>query len=609
MSTPAGGTHRKAPFRMMCRASLISLLTLALSTSESQAVSRRSCHRTCERFARRCMETASQPRRCERLLHRLDKCEKRFADVACEATSTTTSSTTTTTTTSSTTTTTIAGPAVVITLDEARAATKTLPLEGGTLEATGGDGTVYSLTIPPGALLLETAITMTPIVSIAGGDLPDGSVLGVDLKPSGLRLFEFAELSITPPQLGPTASIAGFSYEGDGDDLHRYPAALDAGRILLHVIHFSGAGADICVELCPPPIVPPPSPPITESQLEQAIAQLDPHDPFFASRLAELLHAYYDFFIAPDLPLMEQDCEFATSRIPKVLAWSRTNQLLLNEEGFEDKNQTIGNSLFASVSNCWSEATETCLDPSNAYRVQNLLQVARQAQLLGGDPEIFDPSKVRRCAGLWSGTITQEWTLEEDAAYDSGDTHYTRRTRLRRAQQWEIIPHVIGDPCVDCPSRMFEATWRGSASVDNFYATDFGTCVDTVTQGDQVEGGSPSAFFIGVTRDQSSFYLFRATPGLQGAPPNGVVTKPYYAHHVDCLGNEETVPVASISSWESWTPWPFPQGLPLGRTDPTIPTTSEGEWVDRQERAVVGGLEVITTRWTWRLTLEPEAAQ
>ena len=107
---------------------------------------------------------------------------------------------------------------------------------------------------------MTTAVTMTPIVSISGGDLPSDSVLGVDLQPSGLRLYEFADLSIAPPQLSPTAGIAGFTYEGDGDDLHRYPAALDAGRILLHVIHFSGAGANICVELCPPPIDPPPQP-------------------------------------------------------------------------------------------------------------------------------------------------------------------------------------------------------------------------------------------------------------------------------------------------------------------------------------------------------------
>ena len=313
-------TCRGGSIRTMCRASVLLVLMLALAASESQAATRQSCQRTCKSFARHCTVTPSKPGRCQRLRHRLDKCEQRFADLACEATP--------------------GGPGVVVTVDQPRAATKTLPLEGGTLEATGADGTVYSLRIPPGALLLETTITMTPIVSIAGGELPGGSVLGVDLQPSGLRLYEFAELSIVPRNLSPTASIAGFGYEGDGDDLHRYPAALDAGRIRLHVIHFSGAGANICVELCPPPIDPPPQP-ITESQLEELIAQLDPHDPFYASRLAELLHGYYALFIAPDLPRMQQDCEYATGRIPKVLAWSRTNQLLLNEEGFENENQTM----------------------------------------------------------------------------------------------------------------------------------------------------------------------------------------------------------------------------------------------------------------------------
>src|SRR5262245_51345049 len=107
---------------MMCRAPLVLILTLALSVSESQAGARRSCDRTCKRFARQCTVTTPKAGRCKRLLHRLDKCRRRFADVPCAATRTTTSSTTTTT---------IPGSGVLITVDEARAATQTLPLQGG----------------------------------------------------------------------------------------------------------------------------------------------------------------------------------------------------------------------------------------------------------------------------------------------------------------------------------------------------------------------------------------------------------------------------------------------------------------------------------------------
>ncbi len=574
---------------------LIVALALSVPGIESQAASRRSCQRACKRFARQCAVAPSQPKRCERLLRRLDKCGER--GVVCA----------TTTTTSSTTSTTLAGSGSAVIVDGARATTQTVTPDGGTLTATAADGTVYSLVIPPDALLLETAITMTPIVSVAGEDFPAGPVLGVDLQPSGLRLYEFATLTIVPSQLGPTAAIAGFSYEGAGDDLHPYPAALHAGRIVLHVIHFSGAGAEVCVEHCFPPIIPPPA--ITEAQLEQLIAQLDPHHPFYASRLAELLHAYYDFFIAPDLPLMEQSCEFATSRIPKVLAWSRTNQLLLNEEGFEGKNQTVGDSLFRSASNCWSEVTAACLDPSNAYQVKNVLQIARQAQLLGGDPEIFDPGTVRRCSGLWSGTITYEWTLEEDASFPVGAAAFTRSTRLRNAQEWRIEPNVIGDPCEGCPFRMYAAAWVGTASVNNRYVKDYGNCTDTVTQLDHVDGtATPSAFSIGTVRGQTAFQVHRATPWMQGAPPYGVVDRPYVSTRVHCTGWVETVPFASLHVAENWTLWPFYE-LPLDRTDPTIPTTSKGQKVDRQERAVLGGTEVITTTWTWDLTLEPDAAE
>src|SRR5206468_3756512 len=110
--------------------------------------------------------------------------------------------------------------------------------------------------------------------------------------------------------------------------------------------------------------------------------------------------------------------------------------------GFEGENQTVGNALVGSVGNCWSEATATCLDVKNAYQIQTLNQMARQAQLLGGDPDVFDPSKVRRCSGLWSGTITYEFKYEEDGDFPYGGAQETVRIRHREAQEWKILPHV-----------------------------------------------------------------------------------------------------------------------------------------------------------------------
>jgi hypothetical protein len=601
-SVPAEGS---GPARTIVRAALVSILALALAAPESEAANRRACQRTCKRFTRQCTAATSKPGRCERLLRRVDKCRQRFVDVACGVT-------TTTTTTSSTTTTTIAGAGVVVAVDEARAATRTVPTWGGTLTATGADGTVYSLTIPSGALLDDTAITMTPIVSISGGDLPSATVFGVDLQPSGLRLYEFADLRITPPQLDPTANVAGFSYEGEGEDLHRYPAAVDGGRILLHVIHFSGAGANICVELCPPPIVQPPSPPITESQLEQLIAQLDPHDPFYAPRLTELLHGYYELFIKPDLARMQQDCDFAKSRIPKALAWSRTNQVLLNEEGFEEENQTVGNALVGSASNCWSEVTAPCFDVTNAYQVEQVTQMARQAQLLGGDPDVFDPAKLRRCSGLWSGTVTWQRKSEQTGDIVKPDSHEVFHHQQLTTSTWEIKPNVIAEaPCYNCESRMYEATWRASVAVDVSIDLQYGDCRDTSTAQDQYAVTAPSAILITVASDRRSFNSYRPTPGSLGAPPLGQLSHEFEGTRVPCSGNEQTFPIPVVVMENFGWPWGVGvPGQPLERTDPTVPWTTTGQHVTRNETTEADGSKnVLTDTWSWTLTLEPDGGQ
>jgi hypothetical protein len=78
--------------------------------------------------------------------------------------------------------------------------------------------------------------------------------------------------------------------------------------------------------------------------------------------------------------------------------------------------------------------------------------------------------------------------------------------------------------------------------------------------------------------------------------------------HVSCNGYEETSK-GLLHIYESWPYWPFPQEIPLNRTDPTIPTTSEGQVVDRQESPWFGGVDVTTNTLTWKLTLEPDAGQ
>jgi hypothetical protein len=64
---------------------------------------------------------------------------------------------------------------------------------------------------------------------------------------------------------------------------------------------------------------------------------------------------------------------------------------------------------------------------------------------------------------------------------------------------------------------------------------------------------------------------------------------------------------------ESLAGWPWGvgvSGLPLERTDPTIPWTTTGQHVTRNEVPQPDGSKIVTTdTWSWKLTLEPDAGQ
>ena len=131
---------------------------------------------------------------------------------------------------------------VAMTLDTAGTVEALIPVEGGTITATGADGTVYSLEIPADALLNETLIGLTPVTSVA--DMPFGGeqTYAVQLSPEGLFLFNYAILTITPAQEIPLGEQIFFGYLEDGKDLILAAPVVDSSEIKILVQHFSGNG-------------------------------------------------------------------------------------------------------------------------------------------------------------------------------------------------------------------------------------------------------------------------------------------------------------------------------------------------------------------------------
>ncbi len=117
------------------------------------------------------------------------------------------------------------------------------PVEGGTLTATGADGTTYTLDIPGDALLAETEIRLTPVQSLDGLPFGEGTAFAVQMSTGGI---DFQQLRHTDHHAR-AADPAGRANpvrlrERDGQALGLALPALDPNIIQIQLLHFSGAG-------------------------------------------------------------------------------------------------------------------------------------------------------------------------------------------------------------------------------------------------------------------------------------------------------------------------------------------------------------------------------
>lgn len=92
---------------------------------------------------------------------------------------------------------------VTTTVDDSQAVSARIDPAGGTLTATGADGSRFLLEIPADALVEEIEITMTPIESMEGLPLSEGLAAGVQLEPAGLAFYDFVTLTIEPAEAIP----------------------------------------------------------------------------------------------------------------------------------------------------------------------------------------------------------------------------------------------------------------------------------------------------------------------------------------------------------------------------------------------------------------------
>ena len=284
---------------------------------------------------------------------------------------------------------------VVPTLDSARAVTGVVGFAGGTITATGADGTVFTLAIPADSLRQVTRITMAPVTRLEGLPFGNGSDVTVDLQPSGLMFDVPATLTIAPSTAIPPGERILYGYSGDR--LSFAEPVMDADGIAIAVSHFSGYGAARGlmgdVEEARKRIGGSAEERIASEiravmqawqQAEQRGEPVSPAAPH--AQLEALFEQFEREVVGPRLAAAGQSCAAGRSAILTVLGFARQRELLGygDEPGALEQAATL---LEETVGpRCMDEEYQMCVNEHIVHRIASVyVGFERQLALLGID--------------------------------------------------------------------------------------------------------------------------------------------------------------------------------------------------------------------------------
>ena len=326
---------------------------------------------------------------------------------------------------------------VAVELDTERTVEALIPLEGGSISATGADGTLYTLKIPADALLNETTIGLTPVTSIAGMPFGGEPTYAVQLSPEGLFLYNFATLTITPAEDFPLDEQIVFGYLEDGLDLILAPPVVDSNEIKILVQHFSGNGvtkgflADIEPERQRLGGT-------TERILENAISielALTRQGAVGKARrdlFAKLLRQYEEEVVKPRVAAAGESCANGELAIETVLRLDGIRQLLGLSEGSQGIDHLIRlfekypGLLDAATWACVVEEYELCVEQHIIHRMKQVLVVVKARYFLLG---LADNAVVELAEGFTEQCLTFKLEFESEATFSYlGDGYESRVT-------------------------------------------------------------------------------------------------------------------------------------------------------------------------------------
>lgn len=367
---------------------------------------------------------------------------------------------------------------VVPTLDSGHAVTQTIGFAGGTITATGADGTVFTLAVPADSLRQLTRITMTPVTRLEGLPFGNGSDVTVDLQPSGLVFDVPATLTIAPATAIPPGERILYGYSDD--QLSFAEPVMDAEGIAIAVSHFSGYGAARGlmgdVEAARKRIGGSAEERITSEMraIMQAARQAELRGE--STNLASLLDPYFDQLqrevVIPRIEAAGQSCAAGRAAIQTVGSYAHQRVLL----GYEDEAGDLVDELLETVApKCMDEEYEMCVNEHIVHRIFPAYQAfSRQFSQRGIDnsPALGKMKvQVEKCLHF-----DLEFTL--DTRFEL-DTRSINQSYLSYAESTELDAEValsVDDAYVDM-SNAFEPSSGPMESLKQVYRQKAPGCV------------------------------------------------------------------------------------------------------------------------------------
>ncbi len=297
--------------------------------------------------------------------------------------------------------------------DAAHLASAVMATNGGTLTATGADGTKYTLEVPAGALYAPTEIRMIPAASVQGLPFGQGLTEAVQLEPDGLRFNDVVVLTIEPKTPIPVDQQVFFGFQAQGADFHLVPPDIHSTALKIPITHFSGYGVTKGFEADIEPVRARIAGDVEsrltgilanelayERRMIESNAPADKHVDM-AKLMQWYAKTFYTEVLKPRLDAAGDSCAAGQLAIQTLLGMERTVQLLglgtlsgvLREAGLAAEANRVDKTsdLLKQVGLvCVQEEYELCRDQHIIHRIIPVaLGLERQSQLLGGSESGF----------------------------------------------------------------------------------------------------------------------------------------------------------------------------------------------------------------------------